>query len=311
MRRRSRPTLPRAARIALGAATALAAVLCLTLSGAPASAAPAGAATAIMTVNGPFGPMLVGGPGKYLGYTMYMLTSDQPGSFGCTTTVLKLGKGSGIACTGKPSSQNAEWPAVTTKGAPVAGPGVDAKLLGTVTRPGIGVQVTYAGHPLYLFDQSPGQITGVGFVEPGLPPWHGAWYLLSPSGAPLTWPGLLDQETVKGSPVVAALISTIAGVKSDPVYSYSGASCTGACAVYWMPVLTDGTPGVESPLVESKVGSVRRADGTLQVTYDGKPLYFYSRESAVKSIPNDGEAFMEGNGSGIKVGGGTFNLVAP
>jgi len=311
MRRRSRPALPRAARIALGAATALAAALGVILIGASATAAPAAKGTAIMTVSGPFGPMLIVGSGKEFGYTVYMLTSDQSGSFGCTTQVLKLGKGGGIACTGKPNSQNAEWPAVTTVGAPVAGPGVDASLLGTVTRPGIGVQVTYAGHPLYLFDQAPGQITGVGFVEPGLPPWHGAWYLLSPSGAPLTWPGLLDEVTIKGSPVVGALISTIAGVKSDPVYSYSGGSCTGVCAVFWPPVLTDGTPGVENPLVEGKVGTVRRADGTLQVTYDGKPLYYYSRETATKSVANDGEAFIGGDDSGIKVGGGTFNLVAP
>ena len=311
MRRRFRPALPRGARIALGAATTLMAAVCVMVAGAPATAAPAGAATTIITVNGPFGPMLAVGSGKYLGYTIYMMTSDQPGSFGCTAAVLKLGGGPGLACTGKPSSQTAEWPAVTTSGAPVAGAGVDAKLLGTVTRPGIGVQVTYAGHPLYLFDRGPGQITGVGFVEPGLPPWHGAWYLLSPSGAPLTWPGLLDEMTIKGSPVVASLIYTIIGVKSEPVYSYSGASCTGACAVYWPPVLTDGTAGVQSPLVEAKVGTVRRADGTLQVTYDGKPLYYYSRETATKSAANDGEAFVGGDGSGIKVAGGTFNLVTP
>ena len=281
------------------------------LPGAAANAASASKATTMMTVSCPLGPMLVVGSGKYLGYTVYMITSDQPGSFGCTTTVVKLGPGATIACTGKPNSQNAEWPALTTKGAPVAGPGVTASLLGTVTRPGIGVQVTYAGHPLYLFDQKAGQITGVGFVEPGLPPWHGAWYLLSPSGAPLTWAGMLDEETINGSPVIAALISTLAGVKSDPVYSYSGASCTGVCATFWPPVLTDGTPGVESPLVEGKVGTVQRADGTMQVTYDGKPLYYDSRETGVKSVANDGLAFIGGDGSGIKVGGGTFQLVTP
>ena len=311
MPRLSRPAAPRAARLALGAAAALAVTLCVTLTGAPATAATTAGATTIMTVSGPFGPMLIVGSGKYLGYTVYMLTSDQPGSFGCTTQVLKLGKGGGIACTGKPNGQNAEWPAVTTKGAPVAGAGVDAKLLGTVTRPGLGVQVTYAGHPLYLFDQSPGEITGVGFVEPGLPPWHGAWYLLSPSGVPLTWAGTLNEMTIKGSPVVASLIGTIAGVKSEPVYSYSGGSCTGVCALYWPPVLTDGTPGVQSPLLEAKVGTVRRADGTTQVTYDGKPLYYFSRETATKSVANDGEAFVGGDGSGIKVGAGTFELVAP
>jgi len=76
-------------------------------------------------------------------------------------------------------------------------------------------------------------------------------------------------------------------------------------------VLTDGTAGVESPLVEGKVGTVRRADGTPQVAYDGEAPDNYSRETATKSAANDGEAFIGGDGSAIKVGAGTFNLVAP
>jgi hypothetical protein len=45
------------------------------------------------------------------------------------------------------------WPALLTQGAPIAGPGVNPRLLGTVTRtdlPGLGAvqQVTYAGWPL-------------------------------------------------------------------------------------------------------------------------------------------------------------------
>jgi hypothetical protein len=48
------------------------------------------------------------------------------------------------------------WPALLTKGAPLAGPGVNPRLPGTVTctdLPGLGPvqQVTYAGQPLYRF----------------------------------------------------------------------------------------------------------------------------------------------------------------
>jgi hypothetical protein len=50
------------------------------------------------------------------------------------------------------------------------GPGVSQGLLGRVYRKGIGWQVTYAGHPLYLFDDAPGAVTGEGWNEPGLPP---------------------------------------------------------------------------------------------------------------------------------------------
>lgn len=315
MRSRSHRVVTRAVPLVLGTAAALAATVAVVLPGAAAGAASASKGTALMTVSGPFGPMLVVGSGKYLGYTVYMITSDQPPSYGCTTMKVKLPGGS-LACTGPSHDTNAEWPAVTTTGPPVAGSGVNAKLLGTVKRPGVGVQVTYNGHPLYLFDQGPGQITGEGWVEPGLPPWHGAWYAVRPIGTPLVWPSMLTETTIKGKHVLAALISTLAGVKADPVYAYSKDSsstsrCTGACAVAWPPLLTDGTPGVESPLSEGKVGTLHRADGTEQVTYHGKPLYFYSRETPTKVIADDGDAFIGGNGNGLKVAGGTFQLETP
>jgi predicted lipoprotein with Yx(FWY)xxD motif len=317
MRGGPRRLVTRSLPLALGAVVTLAAVVAVMLPGAAAGAGSSSKGTVIRAVSGPFGPMLVVGSGKALGFTVYMITSDSPPSYGCTTEKVKLpGSGSGLACTGPPSDHNAEWPAVTTSGAPVAGTGVNAKLLGTVKRPGIGEQVTYDGHPLYLFDNGPGQITGEGWVEPGLPPWHGAWYVVSPAGTPLPWPSMLTEQTVKGKPALAALISTLAGIKADPVYSYSKDSsstsaCTKACAVAWPPVLTDGTPGVESSLSAGKVGTLRRPDGLKQVTYDGKPLYFYSRETPTKSVANDGLAFISGNGNGLKVGGGTFSLVKP
>jgi len=90
--------------------------------------------------------MLDVGSGKYAGYTVYYITSDQPPTYGCTSKPINL-FGMPIACTGPSNSQKAEWPAVTTKGAPIAGPGVSQKLLGTVQRAGVGEQVTYAGHP--------------------------------------------------------------------------------------------------------------------------------------------------------------------
>jgi hypothetical protein len=58
-------------------------------------------------------------------------------------------------------NRHAERPALTTPAPPVAGPGVDQSLLATVYRE-FGYQVTYAGQPLYLFDQGPGQVTGEG-----------------------------------------------------------------------------------------------------------------------------------------------------
>ncbi len=51
------------------------------------------------------------------------------------------------------------WPPVF--GSPAAGPGVTGKL-GTIKRPGGGLQATYNGHPLYTYigDSAPGQANG-------------------------------------------------------------------------------------------------------------------------------------------------------
>ena len=73
----------------------------------------------------------------------------------------------------------AEWPALASQGAPVAGEGVDATLLSTITRDDGLLQVTYNGWPLYLFveDTAPGDTNGQGIDEFG-----GLWFLVSPTG---------------------------------------------------------------------------------------------------------------------------------
>ena len=72
------------------------------------------------------------------------------------------------------------WPPVLTDGAPQAGTGVQASLLGTTTRTDGKVEVTYAGHPLYYFikDKAPGDVTGQGSNGFGA-----LWWVLAPSGA--------------------------------------------------------------------------------------------------------------------------------
>jgi predicted lipoprotein with Yx(FWY)xxD motif len=53
-----------------------------------------------------------------------------------------------------------------------------------------------------------------------------------------------------------------------------GASaCSGACLVYWPPLLTGGTPTAIKGAEHGLLGSIRRGDGTRQVTYAGHPLY--------------------------------------
>jgi predicted lipoprotein with Yx(FWY)xxD motif len=52
-------------------------------------------------------------------------------------------------------------------------------------------------------------------------------------------------------------------------------SCSGACATAWPPYLVKRAPSAGPGLNASLLGSVRRADGTTQVLYAGRPLYYY------------------------------------
>jgi predicted lipoprotein with Yx(FWY)xxD motif len=291
--------------------SAIATALSLGLLSLPLLTSAAGAATTtsgtvISTSNGPFGKILVVGSGKFAGFTVYLLTADSPPSFGCTTTVQQLPPGP-IACTG-PEGGQSEWPAVTTTGTPVAGPGVKQRLLGMVFRSDLGAdQVTYAGHPLYLFDMSAGQITGEVWDEPGLPPWHGLWYVVSPEGNPVPWAGMLTTSTIRGKVVLAAQMETLAGWISFPVYRYSKSHCNGSCARAWPPLLTAGTPGTSGLVKASNVGT-RTVAGGLQVTYKGQALYLYGNETPSLA---GGHFVPVGNGNGKKDAGGSFRLVAP
>lgn len=52
-------------------------------------------------------------------------------------------------------------------------------------------------------------------------------------------------------------------------------SCYGACASAWPPLLTEGAPKAEAGAMADQLGTTKRKDGTVQVTYAGWPLYTY------------------------------------
>jgi predicted lipoprotein with Yx(FWY)xxD motif len=56
--------------------------------------------------------------------------------------------------------------------------------------------------------------------------------------------------------------------------------CYGECAAAWPPVFTKGEPKAADGVEASLLGTLERRDGKLQVTYAGKPLYFYAHEQA-------------------------------
>ncbi|MFI4991781.1 MAG: hypothetical protein ACHQHO_12825 [Solirubrobacterales bacterium] len=85
-----------------------------------------------------------------------------------------------------------------------------------------------------------------------------------------------------------------AGPKKLTVYLFekdkgSTSSCTGACAKVWPPVTSAGMPSAAAGAVGADLGTVKRADGTEQVTYKGHPLYFYDDDK------DAGDAYGQGS----------------
>jgi predicted lipoprotein with Yx(FWY)xxD motif len=52
-------------------------------------------------------------------------------------------------------------------------------------------------------------------------------------------------------------------------------SCYGACAALWPPLITKGKPHAGSGVRASLLGTTKRKDGKLEVTYNRHPLYYF------------------------------------
>jgi predicted lipoprotein with Yx(FWY)xxD motif len=154
-------TLKRAYYVSLAVALACAAGAA-SIASAAQSSVPAAHADRTATValrHTSLGSILVSGSGR----TLYEFTRDRGGKNSCAAVA---------GC-------SEAWPPLEASGRPTAGTGVKASLLSSVAAPGGGRQVTYAGHPLYLYsgDSGPGETSYVGVRQFG-----GAWYALNVSG---------------------------------------------------------------------------------------------------------------------------------
>jgi predicted lipoprotein with Yx(FWY)xxD motif len=78
----------------------------------------------------------------------------------------------------------------------------------------------------------------------------------------------------------------------------AGSTCYGACAAAWPPYVVAKRPPRG---IHGLVGSVRRRDGRLQVTYAGHPLYYYVGDR------RPGEVLCQA----VSEYGGTWYVIAP
>jgi predicted lipoprotein with Yx(FWY)xxD motif len=116
------------------------------------------------------------GASATLGVASSSLGSILVNSTGRTLYLFKADVGAKSACTGACATA---WPPLLATGKPTAGTGLTASKPATITRSDGSQQVTYNGHPVYLFikDKKPGQTTGQGVTAFGA-----AWYALTPAG---------------------------------------------------------------------------------------------------------------------------------
>jgi predicted lipoprotein with Yx(FWY)xxD motif len=76
--------------------------------------------------------------------------------------------------------------------------------------------------------------------------------------------------------------------------------CYDDCSDAWPPVLTDGPPEADGEVDTGLLGTTERRDGSVQVTYNGHPLYFYADEDPGEVLCHDVDDF-----------GGTWLVVTP
>ena len=156
----------RSTRIGFLAATAAVALTALAISAcggggsaatAPSTTASGNAATFGLANEGNLGKILVDSQGR----SLYLFQKDA---------------GTKSACTGACA---AAWPPLRATGKPMVGTALSASKVGTTARSDGKPQITYNGHPLYLYsaDQKPGDTNGQGLNLFG-----GGWFALSAAG---------------------------------------------------------------------------------------------------------------------------------
>jgi predicted lipoprotein with Yx(FWY)xxD motif len=219
-------------------------------SGASPSATPQAVTEPIINVakDPNLGNILVGATG----WTIYAYSLDTPDTSNCNA-----------AC-------QAIWMPVRTNGHPILGSGVDPSMIGFAML-GDGSEIlTYNHMPLYYFvnEVAPGQSNGQGYDN--------VWFVVSSSGNMV---GNVSEATINlaSNPTLGSYLVDGRGIA---LYIYTNdpadtSTCAGTCATIWPPVLTLGNPILGPGVDQSMIGTAKLADGSLVVTYNHKPLYYF------------------------------------
>ena len=202
--------------------------------------------------HGKLGAMLVDSEGR----SLYLLTEDERNASSCTGD-----------CAGA-------WAPLLTKADTdlIAGEGVDASRLGTISRDDDALQVTYNGRALYHFA---GDSTKIG--EANGQGKGGVWFVVSPDGSAIQTAAAVN--AVEHNDLGVMLTDAAGRSLYLSARDRRGASnCTGVCARVWPPLLTVDDPEAGDGVSVEALGTITRTDGSRQVTYDGRPLHQFARD---------------------------------
>ena len=87
-------------------------------------------------------------------------------------------------------------------------------------------------------------------------------------------------------------------------------ACSGQCATFWPPLMTSGKPVAAAGVKASLLGTTRRADGRLQVTYNHHPLYTFYKDTRKGQTKGEGLDFFGGEWYAVSPAGKTVEKEA-
>ena len=130
----------------------------------------------------------------------------------------------------------------------------------------------------------------------------------SPTGTPA--PSLMGSVALRTTPLGQILVDG----SGRTLYLFEAdrsnmSSCYGDCASVWPPLIAQGTPVAGEGINQSLLATTTRKDGSLEITYNGHPLYYFVSDKKAgditgQAISSFGAAWYVLSAAGIRVGKG-------
>ena len=241
--------------------------------------------------------------------TLYIFTKDTADTSNCNADCLK------------------KWPPLLTQGSPKLGDGVDSALIGTAALADGTKIVTYNHMPLYYWvkDAKPGDTTGQGVGEVWfviapdgqmIQPAPAETNENANSNANSNSNGNENnnsnsnenenENSNSNTNSSAEAVEPTISVVNDPTYgdilvgdngmtlymftrdTADTVTCSGDCLVKWPPLLTQGSPSLGDGVDGAMVGTAPMPDGTMIVTYNHMPLYYWYEDTKAGDTAGQG-----------------------